>query len=188
MATRCITVKLLSVVCEYSSISLTTFLLMLVTSTPARRSCGCNLLHGSISTIGATIDCMPTDFALLRPTALLRIGNANGLFTPPRQLRPPQPPPTSCTTSVPTTSPARIEARRDCGWCHAALRTLRRVDMSAPVTICRHHLPAGFWRGPSQRSWPAAQAVMRRTVAGGHRVGVSIGTEHALCPSSLSAL
>src|SRR2546426_187595 len=116
------------------------------------------------------------------------LSNAHGLRTPPRRPRPLQPPPTSCTTSLPTTSPARIKARRDCGWCHGALRTLRRVDMSAPVTICRHHLPVGFWRVPSQRSWPAAQAVMPRTVGGGHRVGVSIGTEHELCPSSLSAL
>ena len=31
---------------------------------------------------------MPTDFALLRPTAFLRIGNANGLCTPTRRPRP----------------------------------------------------------------------------------------------------
>src|SRR5215831_575979 len=47
----------------------------------------------------------------------------------------PFPPPLRCTTSVPTTRPARIEVRRDCGWWHVVLRTLHHADMSAPLTI-----------------------------------------------------
>src|SRR5215510_1665072 len=69
MATVCITVKLLSVVCAYASISLTTFLLMLVPETPASRSCGGNPRNGSISNIGSTIDGMPTDAVAGKPRA-----------------------------------------------------------------------------------------------------------------------
>src|SRR5262249_7876384 len=63
------------------------------------------------------------------------------------------------------------------------------------VTTCHHrsrHVVTiyrwGLGRRLPQRALPAAQAVMRRTVAGGHQTGVSIGTEPALCQSSISAV
>jgi len=37
---------------------------------------------------------------------------------------------------------------RACRWCHVAVRTLRRADMSAPVTTCGHHLPVESLEGP----------------------------------------
>jgi len=54
--------------------------------------------------------------------------------------------------------------------------------LSAPVP--RLSAPSCRWRswwGPSHSALPAAPAVRPRTVAGGHRPGLSIGTEHALC-------
>src|SRR5215472_3360898 len=46
-----------------------------------------------------------------------------------------------------------IAVWRACRWCPVAVRTLRRTDMSAPVTTCRHHLPVGFlWSPLSQRA------------------------------------
>ena len=57
--------------------------------------------------------------------------------------------------------------------------------LSPPVdTICRWS-PCG---APSYSALPAAQAVIPRTVARGHQAGWSIGTEHALCQTSISAL
>src|SRR5215475_11174562 len=58
------------------------------------------------------------------------------------------PPPTSCTTSVPTTRPARIEVRRDCGWWHVVLRTLHRADMSTPMTIEQNRQSVRQHSGP----------------------------------------
>jgi hypothetical protein len=51
------------------------------------------------------------------------------------------------------------------------------------VTICRW----GPYRSRSPSASPAAQAVMRRTMAGGHRARWSVGTELAFCRSSISA-
>src|SRR5262245_62020603 len=60
---------------------------------------------------------------------------------------------------------------------------------------CRHLSPPvgtlGRWRpggASSHSALPAAPAVLPRTVAGGHQAGWSIGTEPALCQTSIRAL
>src|SRR5262249_9052792 len=69
------------------------------------------------------------------------------------------------------------------GLAHPPLTTCR--DWSRHVgTVCRWS-PCGT---PSQRACPAAQAMMPRTVAGGHPAGWGIGTEPALCQTSIRAL
>src|SRR5262249_29589699 len=57
--------------------------------------------------------------------------------------------------------------------------------LSPPVdTSCRW----GPWRRSPQRAWPAAQAMMPPPMVGGHRAGWRVGTEHALCQTSIRAL
>ena len=69
------------------------------------------------------------------------------------------------------------------GRAHPPLTTCR--DWSRHVgTVCRWS-PCGT---PSQRACPAAQALMPCTVAGGHHAGWRIGTEPALCQTSIRAL
>src|SRR5262249_36858546 len=52
----------------------------------------------------------------------------------------------------------RVRAnRRDCRWCPAASRTLRRASMLTPVTIYRHHLLVGSVPPP-----PSAHVAGRR--------------------------
>ena len=73
-------------------------------------------------------------------------------------------------------------------WPHtpSAVPTCRHL--SAPVTTCRHHLPVwGPCRRSPQSALPAAQDVMRRPMAGGHRAGWSVGTEPAPGRSSSNA-
>jgi hypothetical protein len=66
-------------------------------------------------------------------------------------------------------------------WPHApsAVSACRHLSPHV-VTICRW----GPGRRPPQSALPAAQAVMRRTMAGGHRARWSVGTEPAFCRSA----
>jgi len=99
------------------------------------------------------------------------------------------PPHTSFTTSVPTVRPACASRSGE----PAGGVTWPCAPSAVPT--CRHRSPHvgticrwSPWRGPSQSSLPAAQAVMPRTVAGGHQAVLSIGTEHATCQTGISAL